>query len=84
MCHEDPDIWDCPMNSDVPTRCTHWLCVGCWARIAGRDQRCPICRDDLSVWLRQHGGAEDREDDSEDEDSEDDNEADLRAGRAVR
>ena len=52
VCHEKPDIWDGPMNSDVPTRCTHWICVGCWAEISQRDRRCPICRDDLTVWLR--------------------------------
>ena len=51
VCHEKPDIWTGPMNSDVPTRCTHWACVGCWDQIADRDQRCPICRDDLSEWL---------------------------------
>ena len=42
------------MNSDVPTRCTHWVCVPCWARIAGRDKRCPIYREDLSAWIRRH------------------------------
>lgn len=54
VCHEKPDIWDGPMNSDVPTRCTHWVCVPCWARIANRDKRCPICREDLSAWIRRH------------------------------
>ena len=54
MCHETPDIWDGPMNSDVASRCTHWACVSCWARIAQRDKRCPVCRDDLSVWLARH------------------------------
>ena len=40
------------MNSDVPTRCNHWLCIGCWAEISERDRRCPICCDDLTAWLR--------------------------------
>ena len=52
VCHERPGIWDGPMNSDVPTRCTHWACVHCWAKIAERDKRCPICREDLSEWIR--------------------------------
>ena len=39
VCHEKPPVWDGPMNSDVSTRCTHWLCVPCWARIAARDKR---------------------------------------------
>ena len=54
VCQEKPDIWDGPMNSDVASRCTHWACVSCWARIAERDKRCPVCRDDLSVWLARH------------------------------
>ena len=54
VCHERPDVRDGPMNSDVPTRCTHWACVGCWEQIAQRDMRCPICRDDLSHWLQRH------------------------------
>ena len=51
VCQERPDIWDSPMNSDVPTRCTHWACIECWDQITDRDQRCPICRDTLRVWL---------------------------------
>ena len=50
--HEKPDIWDGPMNSSVPTRCNYFACVGCWVEISQRDRRCPICRDDLTVWLR--------------------------------
>jgi len=51
VCHEKPDIWDSPMNSDVPTRCTHWACVSCWAMILQHDKRCPICRDHLEAWF---------------------------------
>ena len=47
VCHKKLDIWDGPMNSDVPTRCNHWACVACWAEISQRDRR-----DDLTVWLR--------------------------------
>jgi len=65
VCHEKPDIWDGPMNSDVPTRCTHWACVCCWQRIAGRDKRCPICREDLTEWIHCH-----KEDESDDSDEE--------------
>jgi hypothetical protein len=57
VCQETPDIWDGPMNSDVPTRCTHWACVICWDQITARDRRCPICRDDLSEWLSERVGA---------------------------
>jgi hypothetical protein len=51
VCHESPDIWDGPMNSGIPTRCTHWACTECWKQISGFDKRCPICRDDLREWL---------------------------------
>jgi hypothetical protein len=52
VCLEVPDTWAGPMNGRNPTRCTHWACVSCWIRIAERDRKCPICRDDLSAWLR--------------------------------
>ena len=53
VCHEKPDIWYGPMNSDTPTRCTHWGCLPCWEQIADRDRRCPICREDLTTWLHE-------------------------------
>ena len=56
VCHEIPDILDGPMNSDIPTRCNHWVCVDCWSQIAERNRRCPICRDDLDMWLVRHDG----------------------------
>ena len=43
---------DCPMNSDIPTRCTHWLCTECWHDLAWQGgTRCPVCRDDISEFL---------------------------------
>ena len=51
VCLEIPDLGDGPMNSDIATRCTHWACVECWKQIARYDGRCPICRDDVGVWL---------------------------------
>ena len=47
-------LWDGPMNSDVPTRCTHWVCTECWREINDGDRKCPICRDDVSSWLRRY------------------------------
>jgi len=78
VCHERPDITDGPMNSDVPTRCTHWACVGCWARIAQRDMRCPICRENLSRWLQRYSDS----DSDGDEDSESEEMSDEGAGDA--
>ena len=74
-CHETPAVWDGPMNSDIPTRCTHWLCVPCWARIAARDRRCPICREDLRLWNRRHGTEDERTDDSDESVSDEEDEA---------
>ena len=54
VCLQKPYIWDGPMNSNIPTRCTHWACVLCWAEIKERDNRCPVCRDDVSQWLQSH------------------------------
>lgn len=58
VCLEKPDIWDGPMNSGVPTRCNHFACVDCWGKIFKRDRRCPICRDNLSLWLRRFEAAD--------------------------
>ena len=74
VCHEKPDIWDGPMNSDVPTRCTHWACMICWERIARRDKRCPICRDDLTDWF---AWRYEEDEDEEDEDEEDEEDEDM-------
>ena len=67
ICLGDPAVWDGPMNSSIPTRCTHWLCVQCWGRIAGLDRRCPLCREDLHVWLQRFGAANEVDDESDDE-----------------
>ena len=55
VCHENPlatgDLWDGPMTSDLPTRCTHWACIECWRQIASADRRCPVCHEGLGEWL---------------------------------
>ena len=75
VCHEKPPVWDGPMNSDVSTRCTHWLCVPCWARIAARDRRCPICREDLTMWIRRHDAEGEAPEDSDESFSGEDDES---------
>ena len=50
-------VMDSPMNSDLPTRCTHWACTGCWAELAERGgTTCPFCREDIREWLRRYAG----------------------------
>ena len=44
---------DSPLLSDLPSRCTHWLCTECWEKVASTNAECPICREDLSPWLLQ-------------------------------
>ena len=65
VCFERPDgetnLWDNPQNSDVPSRCNHYCCCDCWQRVANGDQRCPICRTNISQWLQRY-----RQEDSED------------------
>ena len=55
VCYHAHYMRDGPMNSDIPTYCTHWLCSSCWGEIKKRGGReCPICREDVSMWLNSH------------------------------
>ncbi len=40
------------MNSNIPTRCNHWLCVDCWVEMTDHDEivRYSVCRDDVKDW----------------------------------
>ena len=44
---------DSPLLSDIPSKCTHWLCKECWQKVASTNAECPICREDLAPWLLQ-------------------------------
>ena len=46
---------DGPLLSDIPSKCTHFLCKQCWEKVAITNTECPICREDLSSWLLQNG-----------------------------
>lgn len=57
---------DGPANSDILTKCPHYLCVSCWRAICKTQKaECPLCREDVSEWLYSHYGYDD---DSDDED----------------
>lgn len=61
-------VFDGPMNSDVPTRCTHWACTDCWDQLARRrDFHCPLCRDCLAEWHAWRRSADESDDDMEEE-----------------
>ena len=56
VCNETGDgaVWRNPQQSQIPTRCNHSLCASCWQEVAMHDQRCPLCRTDVSEWIRRH------------------------------
>ena len=56
-CHETAGcetVWRNPQQSQIPTRCNHYLCASCWEEVAMHDQRCPLCRTDVSEWIQRH------------------------------
>ena len=55
--HGGDDVWDGPMNSDIPTRCNHWLCTACWDGLVESrpdEVRCPVCREDVTDWAARY------------------------------
>jgi len=64
VCHKnagDETVWRNPQQSQIPTMCNHYLCFNCWEEAARHDQRCPLCRTDVSEWIRRHLFERDRE-----------------------
>jgi hypothetical protein len=65
--------FDGPCNSDIPTNCTHYLCICCWEEIFERScnccgVKCPLCREDITEWLFSHYPLDyDSESDSDDD-----------------
>jgi len=48
-------VFDSPMNSGVPTSCTHWACVYCWFKMyIERIHHCPYCGENLCEWLARY------------------------------
>jgi hypothetical protein len=44
-------------NSDFNSRCNHWCCMDCWAKIYYQHNEidtCPICRADITEWLKSY------------------------------
>ena len=75
ICLRDYDRYtllkDGPQNSDCNSRCTHWCCIECWYEIYNKENdkdTCPICRADITEWLKSHYPLDnDDESDSEDD-----------------
>ena len=45
-------IFHGPMNSNIPSKCTHWACVDCWnKRFENYQYKCPWCHEDLRAWM---------------------------------
>lgn len=44
-------------NSDFNSLCTHWCCMECWYKIYYQHNEidtCPICRADITEWLKSY------------------------------
>ena len=60
-------------NSDCESNCPHWCCSMCWDKMYRQDNDtdcCPICKRDITDWLKTHYD----NDDDDEYDSDDDNE----------
>lgn len=69
ICLRDYDrntlLQDGPQNSDFENPCPHWCCVECWDTIYHQyndTDTCPICRADITDWLKSHYPLYDDED----------------------
>lgn len=57
VCHEtvgNETVWHNPQQSENPTRCKHYPCASFWGEMARHDQRCSLCRTDVSEWILRH------------------------------
>ena len=46
--------------------CQHYLCIKCWERMYQRQiYNCPLCRENLKIWIITHIGREEREEQAE-------------------
>lgn len=81
---EEEIVWDGPCNSDVPTKCSHWLCTECWMEIRAkarcrhckylREVLCPLCREDITEWVYHCVEIKEVDDDDDDDYSDSDEE----------
>jgi len=62
ICLEDYDkeigrLKDGIQNSDYESNCPHWCCCMCWDEMYRQDKDtycCPICKRDITDWLKTH------------------------------
>jgi len=57
-------------NSDYISLCKHYFCNECLKKIYNlynEIDRCPLCREDITIWLKNHYYTSDSEDDCDDE-----------------
>ena len=52
--------------------CQHYLCIKCWDRMYQREiYNCPLCGENLKIWMITHIGHEEQGDAEYDEEAED-------------
>ena len=52
-------------NSDYESNCPHWCCCMCWDTMYKQDKDtycCPICKRDITDWLKTHYDSDDDDD----------------------
>lgn len=75
ICLEEYDreigrLQDGIQNSDYESNCPHWCCCMCWDKMYRQNKseyHCPICKRDITCWLKTH--YEDSESDSDSDSS---------------
>jgi hypothetical protein len=53
-------------NSEYESNCPHWCCCMCWDTMYKQDKDtycCPICKRDITDWLKTHYDSDDDDDD---------------------
>ena len=48
--------FDSPCETNIQSKCKHYLCMECWKEIYNRAcqcciVKCPLCREDITEWL---------------------------------
>jgi hypothetical protein len=60
---------DGKINSDYADVCKHYICEECCGMLAKQDEiKCPLCREDWTLWIHSHYYIDDGDSESDKED----------------